>query len=68
MKIFGERLKELRNEKNLSQKDLAKILGTTNSSVCDWETDRAQPDMEMLVRLGDFFNVSIDYLLGRTDI
>lgn len=67
MKIFGERLKELRTERNLSQKDLAKILGTTNSSICDWETDRAQPDMEMLVKLADYFKVTVDYLLGRTD-
>ena len=67
MKIFGERLKELRNERNLSQKDLAKILGTTNSSICDWETDRAQPDMEMLVKIADYFAVTVDYLLGRTD-
>lgn len=67
MKIFGERLKELRSERNLSQKDLAKILRTTNSSICDWETDRAQPDMEMLVKLADYFEVTVDYLLGRTD-
>lgn len=68
MKRFGERLKELRTEKGLLQKDLAKILGTTNSSVCDWETDRAQPDMEMLVKLADYFEVTTDYLLGRTDM
>lgn len=68
MKIFGQRLKELRNERGLLQKDLAEILGTTNSSVCDWETDRAQPDMETLSKIADYFNVTTDYLLGRTDI
>lgn len=68
MKIFGERLKELRTEKKLLQKDLAKILDTTNSSVCDWECGRAQPDFETLRKIADYFEVSTDYLLGRTDI
>lgn len=67
MTIFQDRLKELRTERNLSQKDLAKILGTTNSSICDWETNRAQPDMEMLIKLADYFDTTVDYLLGRTD-
>ena len=68
MKIFCERLKELRDEKELLQKDLAIILGTTNSSVCDWETGRHQPDYEMLVKIADYFGVTTDYLLGRTDV
>ena len=68
MKIFSERLKELRTEKKLLQKDLAIILGTSNSSICDWECGRAQPDMEMIIKIADYFQVTADYLLGRTDV
>lgn len=67
MKIFSERLKELRTGKNLSQKQLAEILQTTNSSVCDWECGRTEPSLSTVVRIADFFDVSCDYLLGRAD-
>lgn len=67
MKIFCERLKELRKNKNLSQKSLATILKTNNSSVCDWECGRTQPDMETLAGIALLFNVSADYLLGLED-
>lgn len=64
---FGKRLKELRTEKNISQKDLAEIIDTNNSSVCDWECGRAEPNFDTLVRLCAFFGVSADYLLGISD-
>jgi len=64
MKVFQERLKELRKDKQLSQKELAEILGTNNSSVCDWECGRSQPDIEMLAKIATCFEVSADYLLG----
>lgn len=67
MEIFCERLKELRKNRNLSQKALAIILKTNNSSVCDWECGRTQPDMETLVKIALFFDVSADYLLGLED-
>ncbi len=67
MKIFCERFKELRKTKNLSQKQLAEILRTTNSSICDWECGRSQPDFETLVRIAELFEVSADYLLGLED-
>ena len=63
MKIFCERFKDLRKTKNLTQKQFAEILKTTNSSICDWECGRSQPDFETLV----FFEVSADYLLGLED-
>ena len=68
MKVFQERLKELRKNKQLSQKALADILGTTNSSVCDWECGRSQPDIEMITKIATYFEVSSDYLLGLCDI
>ncbi len=62
-----ERLKELRNSKNLSQKQLAVELKTTNSSICDWESGRAEPNIEMLINIAKFFEISVDYLLGLED-
>lgn len=69
MTIIGERIKQLRTEKGLSQDDLAKHLNLKNrSTLGTWETsDKASPDYETLKRLAAFFNVSTDYLLGATD-
>lgn len=67
MKKYVTRLKTLRTEKGLSQKQLATELGTTNSSICDWECGRAEPDIGTLIRIAKFFDVSVDYLLGLED-
>ena len=67
MKIFSERLREQRKLKNLSQKSLADILQTNNSSICDWECGRSQPDLDTLAKMVTFFAVSADYLLGLED-
>ena len=67
MTTFRNRLKELRKDRKLTQKQLSIILNTTNSSICDWETGRAEPDLATLVLLCDYFEVSADYLLGRKD-
>ena len=61
------RLKQLRTESGLSQKQLAAELDTTNSSVCDWECGRSEPDIATLNKIAKYFNVSTDYLLGLTD-
>ncbi len=66
MKIFAERLKELRLEKNISQGKLAMLLEVSPAVVCYWETDRSEPTAPNLVKISDFFDVSVDYLLGRT--
>lgn len=67
MKKHLNRLKTLRIEKKLSQKQLAVELKTTNSSICDWECGRAEPDIETLIQIAKFFEVSVDYLLGLED-
>ena len=67
MITFGERLRELRTERKLSQQELAKIIGTNNSSICDWERGRSEPSLEALVKLCQFFDVSSDYLIGMVD-
>ena len=67
MKIFAERLLELRKEKGISQAKLAKELQVSYAVICYWETDRSEPTAPNLVKLSDFFDVSIDYLLGKSD-
>jgi len=67
MDIFEQRLKELRKEKDLTQKQLAEILQTTDDSIFSWEKGRSQPSIEMIRKLSKFFGVSTDYLLGLED-
>lgn len=65
--MFGERLKELREDKQMPQRLLAKKLGVTQQAVGKWETGKAEPDMATIDKLADIFGVSADYLLGRTN-
>lgn len=64
---FGERLKELRTSKKISQEELGKIVNTTKQTISNYETGKRNADYEMLEALADTFNVDIDYLLGKTD-
>lgn len=64
---FAKRLKELRAEKGIYQKDLAEILHVAPSAVSAWEIGRNEPCNEMLIKISDFFGVTLDYLLGKTD-
>lgn len=61
---FGEKLKELRQEKNLGQIQLAKELGVGKSVISLWELDHCEPTLSNLVKIAQFFEVSIDYLAG----
>ena len=67
MKVFAERLLELRKERKISQARLAKDLDVSYSIICYWETDRSEPTAPNLVKLSDYFSVSVDYLLGKKD-
>lgn len=67
-RIFGERLKQARNSKGISQRAAAEVFGLTKVGYQNYEYGRHSPTLEMSTRLADFFNVSIDYLLGRTDV
>ena len=67
MQAFRDRLRDLRKSYNLTQKQLAEILLTNNSSICDWECGRSQPDLETLAKMACYFDVSSDYLLGLED-
>lgn len=65
---LGERIYELRNEKNLSQGDLADALDVSRQSVSKWENNMAVPDLEKLIKLCDIFEISLDELTGREKI
>lgn len=65
--MFAKRFKEARESMDLSQKDMAKILNVGPSTVSMWEQDRRTPDKEMLIKIANYFDISIDYLFGRTD-
>ena len=62
----GEILEELRRDAGLTQQQVGDLLHIGNSAVSAYESDKAVPPAEALVILADYFNVSIDYLLGRT--
>ncbi len=64
---FGKRLKKLRLKKGLTQAELAKMLNIGESTISFYEAGKREPDYEMLNRFADLFNVSVDYILGRTD-
>lgn len=68
MITFQERLKELREEHQYKQEDMAKILSITTSAYGYYEQGRNQPSLETLYAIANKFQVSIDYLLGITDI
>ena len=64
MSIFAQRFRELRQEKGLSMKQLAKELNTTDAAVSNWENEINEPKISYLKAIAQYFNVSADYLLG----
>jgi len=64
--LFGERLKELREDQGMTQGDLATILNTARSTITLYENNTNEPNIDTLVKLANLFNVSLDYLLCRT--
>ena len=63
--MFEQRIRFLRQSRELNQVQLAEKLGVTKQSVSNWENDNIVPSVDMLEKIADFFNVSTDYLLGR---
>lgn len=68
IRLFGERLRELRTDRNIRQEEIAQHLGITRQAYGKYESDERQPSYNILVKIADYFNVSLDYLLGRTNI
>ena len=67
MKIFQERLMEQRKLNGLTQRQMAEHLQMAQPSYIRYENGTSQPTLENLVKLADFFDVSVDYLLGRSE-
>ncbi|MCX7579292.1 XRE family transcriptional regulator [Leuconostoc falkenbergense] len=62
------RLRELRKEQELTLRKLGNIINTSNQNISNWEVGRSNPNIKYLIVLADYFNVSIDYLVGRSDV
>ena len=62
-----QRIRDLREDKDLKQDDLAKVLNCTQACYSNYENGRRDIPSEVLSTLADFYGVSVDYLLGRTD-
>jgi Predicted transcription factor, homolog of eukaryotic MBF1 len=63
--MFSVRLKELREDRKISQKQLAEMLSVSQQTVAKWETAKATPNPQTVVKLANVFDVSADYLLGN---
>lgn len=61
------RLREIRKAKGISQLKLAMDLNTSQNTISRYETGEREPGIKELIRLANYFNVSVDYLIGRTD-
>jgi len=68
MVSFAERLKMLRIEKSITQKAIAEYLGIQETSYQHYEYGKRTPNQETTIKLADYFNVSLDYLVGRSDV
>ena len=68
MEKFSERLKRLRSEKRIYQREAAEYLGITLRAYQTYESGECEPSIKNLIALADYFQVSIDYLVGRSDV
>ncbi|MEN8905737.1 MAG: helix-turn-helix transcriptional regulator [Clostridiales bacterium] len=66
-KKFGDQLKDLRIENNLTQKDIAEKFNTGKSTISNYETNNRLPDINVIAKYAEFFGVSIDYMMGNSD-
>ncbi len=67
MRMFAERLKELRSEKNISIMALGKAIGVSDATICRWENGISDIKSDQLILLANFFGVSTDFILGLDD-
>ena len=67
MELFSRRLKYCRNKKGLTQAEFSKVMGIPRSTVSGYETEDKEPDMATIVRFAEFFGVSTDWLLGKSE-
>ena len=67
MNLFAKRLKELRKEKKLTQVQMAAVLEISGRNYQNYELSKYEPNIDGLIEIADYFGVSLDYLLGRSD-
>ena len=65
--MFAEKLRYLRLQNELSQKELARKIDLSSNIICEYEKGRSQPNIDTVLKLAEIFNCSVDYLLGRED-
>lgn len=65
MKVFSERLKELRLKKGLTQTELGEKVGVKQSTFTNWENGKREPNFETIIKIADLLEVSLDWLFGR---
>ena len=68
MKVFPQRLKELRKKRGYTQTDLGKKVGVKQSTFTNWENGKREPNFETLLKLASILNTTASYLLGESDI
>ena len=68
MQILAKRLKELRENRRIYQREMAEYLGLSFRGYQDYETGATEPKLRTLIAIADYYQVSIDYLVGRTDV
>jgi len=59
-------LREIRKEKGITMKELGKIFGVSEVAISNYETDKREPDIKLMIKFANYFDVSVDYLLGNT--
>lgn len=65
--MFADRLKELRKSRNITQTDFARSFHISNGTIGNWESGKREPNLETMQKIADYFNVTVDYLIGRSD-
>jgi transcriptional regulator with XRE-family HTH domain len=65
--IMEAKMKELRIARGLSQKDVAKVMGVTSQTILNWENNLTDPKLKQLIQLADYYEVSVDYLIGHKE-
>jgi len=61
------RIKDLREDLDMKQSELAEIINTTRATISDYENEKTEPKKDVWIKLAEFFNVSVDYLMGKTN-
>lgn len=67
METFGQKIRDLRHEKGLTQTELANLFHIDKSTIAKYETDKIEPKLTTIIEFARFFNVTTDYLLGLED-